>query len=174
VAGASAAQYSITGTVPGDLITDLQNAGLIGDPLYELNWLNSSIWDQNEWTYSKSTTLPAATRTRLASAASTMLLVFDGVKMGAKISVNGASIGMTSDEYRRYEFTVPSSLIDSNNGAVKVGDSRTRSVLPFPPFMVFLYFSLSHIHIHTHTHAHTHTHTLSLSLSLSLSFPLLH
>lgn len=113
-------QYSITGTVPGDLITDLQNAGLIGDPLYELNWLNSSLWDQNEWTYSTSTALPTATRTRLASAASTMLLVFDGVKMGAQVSVNGAQIGITSDEYRRYEFTVPSSLIDANNGAVKV------------------------------------------------------
>lgn len=41
-------QYSISGKVPGDLITDLQNAGLIGDPLYELNWLNASMWDAHE------------------------------------------------------------------------------------------------------------------------------
>ena len=37
--------WSIPASVPGDLLTDLEAAGLIGDPLYELNWLNSSIWD---------------------------------------------------------------------------------------------------------------------------------
>jgi hypothetical protein len=63
-------KISIPAKVPGDLITDLQAAGLVGDPLYELNWLNSSIWDANTWTYTTTFTAPAG--------AGTSLLVFDG------------------------------------------------------------------------------------------------
>ena len=66
----SSAGISIDATVPGDLLTDLEAAGVIGDPLYELNWLNASIWNNYTWTYS--TTFPAPT------GAGTSLLVFDG------------------------------------------------------------------------------------------------
>ena len=43
--------------VPGDLITDLERAGLIGDPLYELNFRNATLWDTpvssgKQWVYS--------------------------------------------------------------------------------------------------------------------------
>jgi len=69
------AQVSIPARVPGDLLTDLERAGLIGDPLYELNWLNSSIWDTNAWTYKTEF---------VAEAAGETLLTFDGIKMGAK------------------------------------------------------------------------------------------
>ena len=34
--------YTIKAKVPGDLITDLQAASLVGDPLYELNFLNAT------------------------------------------------------------------------------------------------------------------------------------
>jgi hypothetical protein len=64
---------SIPAQVPGDLITDLQLSGLVGDPLYELNFLNASIWDANTWTYSTTFNLAAS---------GSSLLVFDGVKMG--------------------------------------------------------------------------------------------
>ena len=36
---------SIAASVPGDLLSDLEHAGIIGDPLYELNFKNASIWD---------------------------------------------------------------------------------------------------------------------------------
>lgn len=39
-----------TGQVPGDLITDLENGGLIGDPLFELNF-KTPVWDYGNWTY---------------------------------------------------------------------------------------------------------------------------
>merc|ERR1719261_2238866 len=42
---------TIPAKVPGDLISDLYAAGQIGNPLYEMNWLNSSIWDHYAWTY---------------------------------------------------------------------------------------------------------------------------
>jgi len=43
------------------LLTDLQHAGQIEDPLYELNWLNSSIWEVPVWKYSTKFTLDAET-----------------------------------------------------------------------------------------------------------------
>jgi hypothetical protein len=45
------ATITIKGTVPGDLITDLQVAGLIGDPLHELVFKNATLWDHNAWVY---------------------------------------------------------------------------------------------------------------------------
>jgi hypothetical protein len=48
---------STVGTVPGDLITDLEAAGLVADPYFENNWLNSSLWSGRLWSYSKTFTL---------------------------------------------------------------------------------------------------------------------
>src|ERR1700709_2575771 len=44
---------TITGTVPGDIITDLFTAGQIPEPLYELNFKNASKWDDHDWLYSR-------------------------------------------------------------------------------------------------------------------------
>ena len=35
------AKYTISANVPGDLLTDLQQANIIGDPLFETNFLNA-------------------------------------------------------------------------------------------------------------------------------------
>ena len=56
---------SIQGTVPGDLITDLQAAGMVGDPLFELNFLNSSLWADQTWTYTTTFNTPQATAARV-------------------------------------------------------------------------------------------------------------
>lgn len=61
----------IQGSVPGDLLTDLQTAGLIGDPLHELNFKNSLLWHNYTWTYTSNFSMAAAP-------GSTTLLVFDG------------------------------------------------------------------------------------------------
>ncbi len=96
---------TIRATVPGDLVTDLQVAGLAGDPLYEMNWIRDAhLWADNSWTYSKSFTLtPAAVA---AAAAGDLLLVFDGVKMSSAVSLNGVSLGGTTDQYLRYVFSL--------------------------------------------------------------------
>jgi hypothetical protein len=101
---------SIRATVPGDLITDLQVAGLIGDPLYELNWQNSSLWDDHVWTYTKTFALGAAQLRALASGAGDTLLVFDVVKMAATVSVNGVAIGHTTIQFLRYEFSLAAAV----------------------------------------------------------------
>ena len=73
----------IPAVVPGDLLTDLQNAGQIGDPNYEKTFLNASIWSAHTWTYATSFTLPAAAAAAATAAGGRVLLVFDGVKAPA-------------------------------------------------------------------------------------------
>ena len=45
----------------------------------------------------------------MAGTGSASTLVFDGVKMGAKVSVNGKAVGTAADQYLRYEFPLGSS-----------------------------------------------------------------
>jgi beta-mannosidase len=97
---------SIPATVPGDIITDLQRAGVIADPWYELNWLdNRTLWAPNatQWVYSTPVTLPPPG----APAGSSLLLVLEGVKMGARVSLNGVPLGNVTNQHVRYVFPVP-------------------------------------------------------------------
>lgn len=71
----------------GDLITDLQKAGKVGDPLYELNWLrDSAIWDDHTWTYSTTFTLDEAAQAAASQDGGEVLLVFDGIKVCCEAS----------------------------------------------------------------------------------------
>lgn len=107
VASSSApSPLEIRATVPGDLITDLQLAGLIGDPLYELNWKNSTLWDTRTWVYSTTFSLDVASLAGIAAGTSDTLLVFDGVKMPSAVDVNGVAVGTTTNQFLRYEFSL--------------------------------------------------------------------
>eukprot|EP01052_Picozoa_sp_SAG31_P017975 SAG31_NODE_1254_length_9087_cov_12.553071_1_plen_503_part_00 len=87
----------ILGSVPGDVLTDLQNADVIPDLLFEDNFLsNASVWADSIWTYSKVFTVPSGRS----------WLVFDGIKMGAAIHVDGRFIGNATDQFRRLHFDV--------------------------------------------------------------------
>lgn len=99
--GAPPPELTIPAVVPGDLITDLQAAGQIGDPLYEKNFLNASIWDRYNWTYRASFAIDEPPWNM-----SQLLLVFDGIKMGAKILVNGHQVGEAVDQFVRYSFNL--------------------------------------------------------------------
>eukprot|EP00439_Symbiodinium_sp_Y106_P013213 s7315_g1.t3 len=103
---------SIKASVPGDLLTDLQVAGKIGDPLYELNFLNSSIWSEQTWTFSTNFSV----NTRLF-AGSRLQLVFDGIKMGAVIRVNGKALGKATSQFMRYTFDLKPEDLRAANGA---------------------------------------------------------
>ena len=103
--------YTMKGAVPGDLITDLQRAGMIGDPLYELNWLNSSLWDEVSWQYSTSFEMAEHEVAAVRAGTATRLIVFDGIKMGASISLNGQVLGQANDQFLRYRFEVPAQLL---------------------------------------------------------------
>jgi hypothetical protein len=94
---------TVPATVPGDLLTDLQRANVIADPWLDTTWIvNSSLWTDHAWTY---TTRFAVSDAVLANT-STLLLTFDGVKMGATVRVNGRTVGVLSDQFLRYTFTL--------------------------------------------------------------------
>ena len=103
--------------VPGDLLTDLQAAGQIGDPLYEKNFLNASLWSAHTWTYRVAFTPDAAVAAAAAAAGGRVLLVFDGIKMGATISLDGVVLGTAADQFLRYTFDVTALLTPGNTRA---------------------------------------------------------
>ena len=108
---------TIKAKVPGDLITDLQAASLVGDPLYELNFMNATMWDSYVWTYSTAFTMAADRLDRIRAAGGSHLLIFDGVKMGANVKLNGKLVGRTTDQFLRYEFPLDGTLLQAGVGA---------------------------------------------------------
>lgn len=114
-ASSGASPLTIAASVPGDLLTDLYKAGQIGDPLYENNFLNSSIWNDHVWTYSTAFTLPGHAQAAALSG-SRVQIVFDGIKMGAVIRLNGITLGNATSQFLRYTFDIPSQVL---NGMVQ-------------------------------------------------------
>ncbi|EDQ89170.1 uncharacterized protein MONBRDRAFT_25837 [Monosiga brevicollis MX1] len=104
----AAVGMSFTGQVPGDLLTDLQLAGVIGDPLYEVNFRNTSLWNDYDWEYSTSFELAAKPE-------GSLFLVLDGVKMGAVVSFNGEPLDHLVDQFYRYQFDVTSLAVVGTN-----------------------------------------------------------
>ena len=86
---------SLPASVPGDLISDLAEAGIIGDPLVDSNFYDDAAEWNKTWTISTTFDGGAAAGARVA-------LVFDGVKMGASIKLNGKALGAASDQFLRY------------------------------------------------------------------------
>ena len=102
IASSSSLRLRLTGSVPGDLISDLHKGGVIPDPWWENNFLNGSLWNAPDWVYSKTFAVDPA----LVAPGVSLLLVFDGVKMGASISLGGVEVGQTTDQFVRYTFNV--------------------------------------------------------------------
>ena len=109
---------TIPAAVPGDIITDLEAAGLVGDPLAELNFLNeSAAWTNGTWTYR--TTFTTTTTGAAAAAGDAYMLVFDGVKMGATVNVNGVPVGTATDQFLRYSFALTPGVL--GRGTTRAG-----------------------------------------------------
>ncbi len=92
----SDAGHVLTGLVPGDLISDLEQAHIVQDPLYELGWLDNNTgltppWNAHVWTYTTHFTAPSSS-----------LLVFDGIKMCAQVLINGKQALFATDQFLRY------------------------------------------------------------------------
>ena len=96
------AAVKIGATVPGDLITDLQRAGLVGDPWTNTNFLDqAAAWDRpGRWRYRHQFKLPPSL------AGSSRVLVLDGVKMGARVELDGQLLGVATDQFLRYTFPI--------------------------------------------------------------------
>ena len=110
---------AISGSVPGDLLTDMERANVIGDPLFGNNFdffdaagkVAPPPWEQGNVTYTTSFTLDAA----LANA-SEILLVLDGIKMASGVWLNGHYLGTTANQFVRWRYPV-AALLAPRGGA---------------------------------------------------------
>ena len=70
-------------------------------PYFENNFLNSSLWSKQLWSYTKTFTLPRA------AADDDALLVFEGIKMGAEIHIDGDLVGNTTNQFQTSRLPPP-------------------------------------------------------------------
>ena len=109
----STGSFTIPATVPGELITDLQRANKVLDPLSSNNHKDPEqvkMFNGDKYTYTKKFTLPASMH-----AAAEISLVMDGVKMGSAVAINGKLLGNTTNQHRRYTFDVSKMLVAGSN-----------------------------------------------------------
>ena len=85
---ARAGKVVVPSTVPGDIITDLQRAGMVGDPMYGVNWRDQSgVWaKESGWSFTRIFDYRTV-------ASPSVLLVLDGVKMAADVYLNRVHLG---------------------------------------------------------------------------------
>lgn len=109
---------NVAGYVPGDLLTDLQLGGVIGDPIYDQNWLlwayaneSAPLWDSQSFTYTKTFDADVS----LLTAGMSAQLTFDGVKMAADVFLNGVVLGFANDMFLRTVFDATTALRAKNN-----------------------------------------------------------
>lgn len=111
--------------LPSDVITNLLEAGIIGDPYYDRNFLTERhVWmgehardDQihtnrtRTWVYSTLFELPALPENRFAEEI-TWKLIVEGIKMGAHVELNGIHLKTIRDQFVRYELDLSSEHLD--------------------------------------------------------------
>ena len=103
--GSGGAEHAMNASVPGDVISDLEAAGLISDPWFETNWRDDAGTWFRKWRYSTTFALAPAEAERLRGGAE-VFAVFDGIKMGATIELDGHAVGVATDQWLRYSFPI--------------------------------------------------------------------
>lgn len=111
---------SISATVPGDLLTDLERAGIIQDPIASANLRDAAIAALMLNTWSWSTTFDLDSEFLQESTGSPVLLVLDSVKLAADIALNGVSLLSVADQFLRYNVTVPEGLLQPTGNVIVV------------------------------------------------------
>ena len=110
--------HRLPATVPGDVLTDLQRAGVTGDPYFNHTWRAAEFveaWNTGYFVYTKQFAPPPASSV-------VHLLVLEGVRMGAMVHLNGNFIGNTSDQFIRYTYPLqPSDLVANNTLSITFG-----------------------------------------------------
>ena len=109
---------NLTASVPGDLISDLMNSGLVDNPYVDRNFLTQQdIWMGHDERKTASgpnqeRSLRQRTRTWVYSTSwiedvevyygVQLMLVVESIKMGASVSINGVLLGNATDQFLRY------------------------------------------------------------------------
>ena len=109
-------------TVPGDLVTDLERAGVVDDPLRDVNWRDQAgAWERpGGWSYTRMFAVNVVDADGTNDDNDSTLLVLDGIKMAADVFLNGVLLSGDGvvDQHLRYEFEVRRLLVhngDKNN-----------------------------------------------------------
>ena len=90
--------------VPGDVFCALIAAGKIRDPLYRYGDVDSRWVAYDNWTYSRTVTLPASVAL-LPRPLTNVTIVFEGLQVVANITVNQKRLlPMTTDQFQLYRF----------------------------------------------------------------------
>ena len=114
--------FTIPATVPGELLTDLQRAGKVLDPLSSNNHKapdQVQWWNGDVYTYQKNFSVPASMHS-----AAEVLLVLDGVKMGSAVSLNGRDLGNTTNQHLRYTFEIGALLATNGENTLEISFIR--------------------------------------------------
>ena len=101
----------VPATVPGDLLSDLQRAGVLSDPLFGSNLASvttQSLVD-DIWTYS--TTFDLDDDFLPLTGAGGVILALDSVKLAADVSLNNVPLVSAIDQFLRYNVTLPPGLL---------------------------------------------------------------
>lgn len=71
------------------------------------------------WTYKTNFTLPTTTIDSRSS--NKYVLVFEGVKMGATVKINGVALGSKNmtDQFLRYEYVIPQSVLERGHASLR-------------------------------------------------------
>lgn len=114
----------INATVPGDIISDLQRAGVVNDPYYNTNWSLPTFvaaWNSGVWVYSKRFATPPA-----GGAGGRVLLVLEGIRNGATILLNGVVLGNATNAYRRYVYDLDATALRQQHDAEQPNELQIR------------------------------------------------
>ena len=116
--------FRLTGTVPGCIHTDLQQAGLIGDMYYRDHAKQVQWIEDRDFTYSKTFTV--------AKVAPNAFLEFDGLDTYCAVLLNGIKVGEADNMFIPHAFAVDGVLKQGENTVQVCFRSPVREVADKP------------------------------------------
>ena len=99
----------IKATVPGDIHLDLMRANIITEPLEEENNKKSEWTEDKVWVYRREFFVSRDLMRRR------MEIVFEGIDLTSDIYINGQSIGVTNNMFRKYIFDITDFVVEGIN-----------------------------------------------------------
>ena len=136
--------HSLSAQVPGDILTDLMRAGMIDNPYMDRNFITQrSVWmgppQYGNKSYDSDTIDSLQQRVRIWTydceieiphTSNTLVLVVEGIKMGATVKVNGVVLGEVTDQFLRHEFVLPKAALWSTTTRMRAQSDGATAVTP--------------------------------------------
>lgn len=124
-AALGAPERTLTGTVPGDVLSDLTAAGLLPDVNYGMNATKAEWALESDWCYRTAFTLdtPPERETEL---------VFEGLDTFAAVYVNGERLGETDNMFIPHRFSVNGRVREGKNTVAVYLRSIRHSMARYP------------------------------------------